>query len=390
MTANSKKSGGAILIGLTVLSACFVALGLAVGFFAYEAKRHLVEKKQLEAQVQMVNDYLGRMEESMVSMQDYRENIEDLARSPMNDRKASSEVLEENLSRFIDSYREKSELSNKDRPVSERLATLKDSTAQMEHTLRTLSTVLGHSKEFLGAIPSITPTAGWVTSSFGARQSPFDGRQVMHFGIDVGAPEGSPVFATADGEVLFAGSSKTFGNIVILEHAYNVVTKYAHNSQLMVREGQKIRRGQKIALVGNTGRSTGPHLHYEVWVNGRPVDPTNYLIDRSQELSIASMPNPSQRQMGGEEDMDVKFASSLMRAAPTAVSTVAMNLPAESNKSSLRKLTKNEPVNWKKTAGFGLVSFGCLLFVMLFGYLMVSRANRDLLLAQPIMNNQRR
>jgi murein DD-endopeptidase MepM/ murein hydrolase activator NlpD len=387
MKNKTKQSSSAAVIGITVISSCFVSLGLAVGFFAYEAKRHMVEKKQLEAQVHMVNEYLGRMEESMVSMQDYRENIEELAKSPLNDSKPASEVLEENLSRFIDSYREKSTLANRDRPVSERLATLKDSTAQMEHTLRTLSTVLGHSKEFLGAIPSITPTGGWLTSNFGPRQSPFNGRQVMHFGIDIGAPEGSPVVATADGEVLFAGQSKTFGNIVILEHAYNVVTKYAHNAQLFVREGQKVRRGQKIALVGNTGRSTGPHLHYEVWVNNRPVDPTNYLIDRSQDLNIASAGNPGLRQMGGEE-VDAGLAIGLRGMNPIA--TVAMNTQAVDtpNRSSIKKV-QNTPVNWKRTAGFGLVSFGCLLFVMLFGYLMISRARRDMLLAQPIITNRK-
>jgi murein DD-endopeptidase MepM/ murein hydrolase activator NlpD len=99
-----------------------------------------------------------------------------------------------------------------------------------------------------------------------------------HEGIDVSAPAGSPIEAPAAGRVIKTGWESGYGNVVEIDHGYGIVTRFAHAQKVLVRTGQKVDRGERIALVGNTGLATGPHLHYEVHVNGRPVDPLRYVL----------------------------------------------------------------------------------------------------------------
>ncbi len=101
----------------------------------------------------------------------------------------------------------------------------------------------------------------------------------MHNGLDVAAAPGSPVYAPADGVISFAGFDESYGKLVSIDHGYGVMTRFAHNSQIYVQVGQRVTRWDVIAAVGNTGRSTGPHLHYEVRVNNVPVDPINFILD---------------------------------------------------------------------------------------------------------------
>ena len=131
----------------------------------------------------------------------------------------------------------------------------------------------------LAATPSIMPTQGWLTSAFSSmREHPILHIARPHEGIDVTAPMGSPIEAPAAGVVTDAGWESGYGNTVTIDHGYGIVTKFAHASKLLVKTGQRVARGQRIALVGNTGLATGPHLHYEVHVNGRPVDPLRYVL----------------------------------------------------------------------------------------------------------------
>jgi murein DD-endopeptidase MepM/ murein hydrolase activator NlpD len=127
------------------------------------------------------------------------------------------------------------------------------------------------------ANPSIWPVRGWLTSGFGWRRNPVLGSRQLHTGLDVAAPRGTPVIAPADGHVVFAGYHSAFGNMVVIDHGYGLTTKYAHTSHILVQVGDRILRGEMIARVGNTGRSTGPHLHYEVHKDGVPRNPMRYL-----------------------------------------------------------------------------------------------------------------
>ncbi|WP_027714429.1 M23 family metallopeptidase [Desulfuromonas sp. TF] len=137
--------------------------------------------------------------------------------------------------------------------------------------------VLNDQRSLLAAKPQGWPIKGWVTSDFGMRNSPFTGKRKMHEGLDVAARTGTPVFATADGIISKAETAPGYGKLVIIDHGYGYKTYFAHNSKIFVKVGQRIKRGDKIAAVGNTGSSTGSHLHYEVRRNGVPLNPRKYL-----------------------------------------------------------------------------------------------------------------
>jgi murein DD-endopeptidase MepM/ murein hydrolase activator NlpD len=131
----------------------------------------------------------------------------------------------------------------------------------------------------LAATPSIMPTQGWLSSAFSSmRTHPILHMARPHVGIDVSAPMGSPIEAPAAGVVTEAGWETGYGNSITINHGFGIITKFAHASKLMVKNGQRVSRGQRIALVGNSGLATGPHLHYEVHVNGRPVNPLKYVL----------------------------------------------------------------------------------------------------------------
>lgn len=135
-------------------------------------------------------------------------------------------------------------------------------------------------KSLLACIPTVMPVRGLITSGFGRRASPFSGYLAEHRGIDIAAAVGTPIYAPADGVVTFVGNKADFGNMITIAHHKNgIVTKYAHNAENLVTVGQQITRGDHIASVGMTGNTTGPHVHYEVWVNDRPEDPTNFILD---------------------------------------------------------------------------------------------------------------
>ena len=120
---------------------------------------------------------------------------------------------------------------------------------------------------------------GWYTSKFGMRLDPFTGSKVMHSGLDIAAAPGTPIYAPANGVVSYVGYESGYGNLVTIDHGYGVKTRYAHNSEVTVKYGQQVKRGDKIAAVGSTGRSSGYHLHYEVRVNGVAVNPKDYIIE---------------------------------------------------------------------------------------------------------------
>ncbi len=134
-------------------------------------------------------------------------------------------------------------------------------------------------RDRLAAMPSIMPTAGWLSSAFSRmREHPVLHYARPHEGIDVTAPTGTPIQSPATGSVVYAGWEAGYGNVIELDHGFGIRTKFAHASKVLVRRGQRVERGQIIAEVGNTGLATGPHLHYEVHVNGKAVDPLRYVL----------------------------------------------------------------------------------------------------------------
>jgi len=143
--------------------------------------------------------------------------------------------------------------------------------------------------------PSLWPVEGQVTSSFGEREDPFNGEGAFHPGLDISAPSGTLVRATGDGLVDSAMAVNGYGREVIVDHGHGVKTIYGHLSGMIVISGQHVTRGQIIGYVGRTGRSTGPHLHYEVRINNVPVNPHKYLRTTFVEMNASNLPSPTAR-----------------------------------------------------------------------------------------------
>ncbi|MDP2689907.1 MAG: M23 family metallopeptidase [Deltaproteobacteria bacterium] len=156
---------------------------------------------------------------------------------------------------------------------------LEQTATDQESSFTELQAHLVKQASFFAATPSIWPTRGWVTSTYGDRISPFTGRPQMHKGLDIANRVGTTIVAPANGIVVRAGRDGGFGKAVVISHGYGVKTTYGHLSEVFVRAGQKVKRGDRIAAMGNTGRSTGPHLHYEVSLNGLSVNPSKYILN---------------------------------------------------------------------------------------------------------------
>lgn len=134
-------------------------------------------------------------------------------------------------------------------------------------------------KDRLRHTPSIWPTKGWVTTAYQMRNDPFTGYRRMHAAIDISNRTGTPICATADGRVVQVGRLGGLGNVVVIDHGYGFKTRYGHLKKALVKKGQRVSRGDQIALMGNTGHSTGPHLHYEVIRNGKKLNPADYILN---------------------------------------------------------------------------------------------------------------
>lgn len=166
----------------------------------------------------------------------------------------------------------------------EKLEKLEKETYVQAKSFEQVMHMLENKEEMLACIPAIQPVANKelkrIASGFGVRIDPVYKTPKLHTGLDFTAHTGTPVHATGDGTIEIAGSeSDGYGNKVLINHGWGYKTLYAHNSKIMVRQGQLVKRGQIIALVGNTGKSTGPHCHYEVWKNGNKIDPVNYFFN---------------------------------------------------------------------------------------------------------------
>ena len=150
---------------------------------------------------------------------------------------------------------------------------------QLEMDIHELDQHFLDNESILKSTPSLLPVRGWITSYYGPRKSPYSGRTKMHEGIDIGAKIGTHIVSPADGVVTYSGKKPGFGIYVQIDHGYGIETIFAHSKESNVKRGQKLLRGDIIAKVGNTGYSTGPHVHYEIRVNGTPVDPLFYILD---------------------------------------------------------------------------------------------------------------
>jgi len=165
------------------------------------------------------------------------------------------------------------------RGMNDRVNAIESTSAKKIESMTDLLSSLEAKRNLLASTPAIRPTKGWLTSRFGYRESPFTGKKEFHEGYDIANRLGTPIHASADGVVSYVGRRGLLGYAVLIDHGHGIITKYGHLGKYVVKKGQKVKRGQKIAEMGNTGRSTGPHLHYAIYINGRPVDPAKYILD---------------------------------------------------------------------------------------------------------------
>jgi murein DD-endopeptidase MepM/ murein hydrolase activator NlpD len=154
---------------------------------------------------------------------------------------------------------------------------LKNLLGAVESRLASLKSTVERQQALARAVPSMWPLAGWLSSGFGRRADPFDGGVAFHPGLDIAADRGTPVRATADGVVNSAGYTGNYGNSVLIDHGFGIGTRFGHLSRVVVRPGQTVRRGDVVGSVGATGRATSPHLHYEILLNGQPINPLRLL-----------------------------------------------------------------------------------------------------------------
>ena len=165
------------------------------------------------------------------------------------------------------------------RTMNQSLDDLESGIEQRKENNEELAKFLDDQKMLLASTPSIWPTRGWLSSRFGYRTSPFSKKKEFHRGIDISVRSGSPVLSPANGMVIFNGWKRGYGRVIIMKHAKGFKTKYAHLKKSLVKKGQYVKKGTKIGLVGSSGRTTGPHLHYEVHLNNAPVNPLRYIFN---------------------------------------------------------------------------------------------------------------
>lgn len=149
-------------------------------------------------------------------------------------------------------------------------------------SFKEISEQIAYERGFFRATPKGWPAAGRVTSKFGERLSPLHGQMQFHTGVDIANDKGTPVLATGDGIVSYAGWESGYGQLIVIAHGFDYTTHYAHNSAILVKEKEGVKRGQIIAYMGSSGSSTGSHSHYEVWYNGEIMNPWNYMMGKSQ------------------------------------------------------------------------------------------------------------
>ncbi len=160
-------------------------------------------------------------------------------------------------------------------------------TTNIDHALTAIEQTFRSRSELLSAVPSIAPMEGRITSRFGYRRDPFTGMRAYHPALDISGDQGSPVIATADGEIAIAGYQAGYGRMIEIRHGYGFSTRYGHLLASYVKQGVRVKKGEIIGAVGSSGRSTGYHLHYEVRIDDEPVDPSPYMVEFTQQASLA-------------------------------------------------------------------------------------------------------
>ena len=231
-------------------------------------------------QIQTFAVEINRLKSQLVALNNFEEKIRIIANISTD---KGQETLfgiggsrPEDLETNIDVKRRHTSLL---REMHTQIELLQTASEKQEKQMVSLLGKLEGQKSLLSSTPAIRPAKGWLTSRFGYRTSPFTGRREFHKGLDIANQKGTPIMATADGIVKAVGSRRYLGNFIIVDHGHGMVTHFGHLEKALVKNGSKVKRGDTIAEMGNSGRSTGPHVHYAVYLNGVPVNPSTYILN---------------------------------------------------------------------------------------------------------------
>lgn len=268
-----------VLSGLAIGGALFVIGFVAISFLFYSSQediRHVNRLKQDNQEKQKTIELLKQEIDNIEEQQDGIAKKQNQLKRIMGIKSENTPVPEP--SRGGKGGTDRQIQSFNDARVMQQVKELRTRLAKQEKELDELLAQADDNTEYFRHLPNQWPVQGEITSGFGWRKSPFGGRGTsFHDGIDIANTTGTPVLAAADGTVTFAGWKGVYGRLVEIDHSYGYVTKYGHNSALLVDVGDKVKKGDEIARLGNTGRSTGPHLHFTVLKDGEAYDPLVYL-----------------------------------------------------------------------------------------------------------------
>lgn len=243
-----------------------------------EQHRQQVENQRLQIQTFAKN--INTLKTKLIDLNDFEKKIRIIANLEHKADQASlfaiGGSMPEDLDPDLPLHQDHDRLI---RRMHEHVDQVERASSVQKTSFQTLLGSLKDKRNLLASTPSLHPTRGWVSSAFGYRVSPFTGRREFHKGLDIATREGTPIIAPADGVVTYCGKKWLMGNMVSIDHGYGMTTRYGHLKEILKKKGEKVKRGETIALVGNTGRSTGPHVHYEVRLNGVPVNPMHYILD---------------------------------------------------------------------------------------------------------------
>ena len=269
------------LLAFAVLSTTFFFCDyIQVRKKAFQLNRLRQEARAQESQIHFFSARIEDLEKQLSKMKDFDKKIRIIANLERG----------QDISPFMgmggpspSDIREKLKAEKDERALVQQMKTdverLQSEAMSREESLSELEKLLETKKDILVHTPSVWPTPGWVTSGFGFRTNPFTGLTQMHEAIDISNRTGTPVLAPAEGIVSDIGNDNAYGRILVISHGFGMTTRFAHLSKTLVKVGQKVKRGDKIAEVGMTGKTTGPHLHYEVRLNGIPANPMRYIMN---------------------------------------------------------------------------------------------------------------
>lgn len=267
----------ALVAGTVVVALFATAAGLTWHYLqivsrAQENTSLREENLELKARLASIKERVAHINDTLARVKHLNANLQNISQLSDPDRKlASAPDMEADPRESIDPAR-----------LDQDLDKLTLEASAQEEALQALTGYFEDRQALLASAPSIWPVRGWISSDFGYRIDPFTAQGRGHHGLDIAIAQGTPIVAPADGTVVYSATSAGYGKVIVLDHGNGIKTRYGHLHKAEVRVGERVKRGQLIAQVGNTGRSTGPHLHYEVRINGVPENPRKFILEADE------------------------------------------------------------------------------------------------------------